>query len=70
MERVIGWELEILGSHGMQAHRYWEMLGLISSGVLQPQELIGKTIPLEEAPTALQEMGEFSAVGITVIDRF
>ncbi len=70
MERVIGWELEILGSHGMQAHRYEEMLDLISSGQLRPQQLIGNTIPLEQAPMALQEMGEFSAVGITVIDQF
>ena len=32
MEQVIGRELEILGSHGMQAHRYPEMLGLIAAG--------------------------------------
>jgi alcohol dehydrogenase len=70
MERVIGWELEILGSHGMQAFKYPEMLELITSGKLEPQRLIGKTIALEEAPAALEAMTDFGSVGITVIDRF
>jgi alcohol dehydrogenase len=70
MEQVIGKELEIVGSHGLQAHRYEEMLGLISTGRLEPQTLIGKTVPLEEAPKELPGMSDFGAVGITVIDRF
>ncbi len=70
MERVIGWELEILGSHGMQAHRYQEMLDLIASGKLEPQRLIGKRVALEEAPRELEGMDDFGAVGITVIDQF
>ena len=70
MEHVIGKELEIVGSHGLQAHRYEEMLELISTGQLEPQRLIGKTVPLEEAPKVLPGMSDFGAVGITVIDRF
>jgi len=70
MEYVISKELEIVGSHGLQAHRYEEMLGLISTGQLEPQRLIGKTVPLEEAPKELPGMTEFGSVGITVIDRF
>jgi alcohol dehydrogenase len=70
MEHVIGNELEIVGSHGLQAHRYEEMLGLISSGRLEPHRLIGKTVPLEETPKELPGISEFGAVGITVIDRF
>jgi alcohol dehydrogenase len=70
MERVIGWELELLGSHGMQAHRYPELLSLIGSGALQPQRLIGRTIGLEQAPQALREMGDFGGAGITVITDF
>jgi alcohol dehydrogenase len=70
MERVIGWELELLGSHGMQAHRYGGMLDLIASGKLQPQRLIGKKVSLEEAPRELEAMGRFGSVGITVIDTF
>ena len=70
MEYVIGRELEIIGSHGMQAHRYDDMLEKITSGDLEPQRLIGKTVPLEEAPRELEGMSRFGAVGITVIDRF
>jgi len=70
MHRVIGWELEICGSHGMQASRYEEMLAMIVSGRLDPKALIGRTISLEEAPKELENMGQFGAVGITVIDRF
>ncbi len=69
-EQVIARELEIIGSHGMQAHRYREMLDLIAAGRLEPQRLIGKTVALEEAPSELEAMGDFGAVGITVIDRF
>jgi alcohol dehydrogenase len=70
MHRVIGWELEICGSHGMQASRYGEMLAMIADGRLNPQALIGRTIPLKEAPEQLVKMGQFGSVGITVIDRF
>ena len=70
MHLVIGRELEICGSHGMQANKYADMLALIVSGKLDPQALIGKTIPLEQAPAELTSMGNFGAVGITVIDRF
>ncbi len=70
MEYVIGRELEIVGSHGLQAHRYEDMLGMISTGQLEPQRLIGKTVSLEEVPTELPGMTDFGAVGITVIDRF
>jgi len=70
MHRVIGWELQICGSHGMQANRYGDMLSLIADGRLNPQALIGRTIPLEEAPEHLEKLGRSGSAGITVIDRF
>ncbi|HEV7645587.1 MAG TPA: zinc-dependent alcohol dehydrogenase family protein [Pyrinomonadaceae bacterium] len=70
MDLVIGRELEIIGSHGMQAHKYPEMLAMIVSGKLQPQKLIGKTISLEESADELVNMNSFSSTGVTVIDRF
>jgi len=70
MHQVIGRELEICGSHGMQANKYPDMLALIVSGRLNPKALIGETIPLEQAPSELMRMGEFGAVGITVINQF
>jgi alcohol dehydrogenase len=67
---VVANELEILGSHGMQAHKYPEMLEMIRAGKLQPEKLIGKTISLDESLEELVNMNNFSGVGVTVIDRF
>jgi len=70
MDRVIGWELEILGSHGMQAHRYPAMLEMIRTGRLRPEKLIGRRIALDEAPAELAAMDEFRGTGIVVVDKF
>ena len=70
MDRVIAEELEILGSHGIQAHRYAELLDMIRAGDLRPERLIGKTIGLEDLLVELPAMNEFRGVGVTVIDRF
>jgi alcohol dehydrogenase len=70
MGMVISNELEILGSHGMQAHAYPEMLELITSGRIQPAQLLGRTISLEAAAEALMNMDKHLDTGVTVIDRF
>ncbi len=70
MNLVIAKELEILGSHGMQAHAYQPMLDMIMTGILQPRKLIGGTVTLEESLTALTSMTDFAITGVTVIDRF
>ena len=70
MDIVISRELEILGSHGMQAHRYPEMLGMIAKGLLAPEKLVGSRITLTESLTALTDMNSFRGTGVTVIDRF
>ena len=70
MAKVIAQELEILGSHGMQAHRYDAMLAMIHSGKLAPEKLIGKTINLEQSISELMDMDSFHAVGVTVITEF
>lgn len=67
MERVIAYELDVLGSHGMAAHAYPEMMGLVSSGRLRPQDLVTSTIGLGEAPAALAAMGTRPGAGVTVI---
>lgn len=57
MARVIAWELEILGSHGMAAHDYPPMMERIRTGALRPHLLVTSTIGLAEAPAALAAMG-------------
>ena len=68
INKIMGRELEIIGSHGMQAHRYPEMLALISEGRLDPKRLIGRTIALDEAPDFLVRMNEYQGHGVTVIE--
>ena len=70
MDRVVAHELEILGSHGMQAFRYTEMFEMIKLGKLKPELLVGKTISLEEAPNALVNMNKFEIVGVNVVNKF
>lgn len=68
MARVIGLELELLGSHGMQAHAYPRMLELVRAGVLRPDLLVTSTIPLDAVPAALAAMGTAPGAGVTVIE--
>lgn len=67
---VVANELEILGSHGMQAHRYPRMLEMIVNGTLHPEKLIGRRIGLREAARALVKMDRFAERGVTVVDAF
>ena len=70
MSKVIANELEILGSHGMQAHRYGAMLAMIQLGKLAPEKLIGRRITLEESVQALINMDKFEGAGVTVVTKF
>lgn len=67
IDKVIARELEILGSHGMQAHRYPEMLTMVRDGRLAPQRLIGQTVSLADGAKELEEFGARHALGITVV---
>lgn len=70
MSQVIAHELEILGSHGMQAFRYEPMMAMMASGKLQPEKLIGRTISLEQSIDALVNMDNFEVAGVTVVTEF
>ncbi len=70
MPKIVGQEIELLGSHGMQAHRYGAMLDMVASGKLDPARLVGDQISLADAPAALMNMDNFQSVGATVITRF
>jgi D-arabinose 1-dehydrogenase-like Zn-dependent alcohol dehydrogenase len=67
MDLVIARELQLLGSHGMAAHAYPEMLALVQAGRLRPAQLITRRIGLDQAPGALAAMGDASPDGMTVI---
>ena len=67
MERVIGWELEVVGSHGMPAHAYEKMVSLVATGALRPAELVTGELALADAPAALAAMDGPTPPGIRVI---
>lgn len=68
MARVIAWEIDVLGSHGMAAVDYPAMLDLIERGVLRPHDLIERVVGLDEAAELLPRMDTASPVGMTMID--
>ncbi len=68
MARVIAWELDVFGSHGMAAADYPGMLALIESGALAPQSLIERVIGLEEAAELLPRFDTSNPAGMTMVD--
>jgi len=70
VDKIIAKELEILGSHGLQAHRYSEIFDMVACGKLKPELLIGKTVSLDEAPEEIANMNSYASIGVTVIDSF
>ena len=67
MARVIAWELDLLGSHGMAARDYPEMLALVASGKLNPSLLVKREVGLAEGAIALAELDNQTLGGITII---
>ena len=70
MSRVIAHELEILGSHGMQAHRYDTLFAMLGPDGMDPSRLVGRTVSLEQSIDVLTAMDSFPGVGVTVINAF
>ena len=69
MDLVVAHELAVLGSHGMPAVDYPALLGLISDGRLDPAQLVGRVVGLDEAGAALAAMDHAAyEPGITVVD--
>jgi alcohol dehydrogenase len=68
MSRVIAWELDLFGSHGMAAADYPRMLAMIEHGDLRPQDLIERVIGLSEAAELLPTFDSASLAGITLVD--
>jgi alcohol dehydrogenase len=66
IQRLIGWELQIAGSHGIQARVYPEMFDLVRAGKINPTRLVERTRPLNDAPRELMALNEYRGSGVTV----
>ena len=68
MGRVIAWELSVLGTHGLAAHDYPELLALVDQGRIRPESLHTRTIGLTDVPAALMAMDTAEhPAGVTLI---
>lgn len=63
MDAVIAKELDVLGSHGLAAHDYPELLRTLP--VHAVEMMIGARKPLEDAQLSLDALGE--SAGITLL---
>ncbi|WP_199253646.1 zinc-binding dehydrogenase [Mycolicibacterium mengxianglii] len=68
MDRVIAWELDVLGSHGMARADYPAMLDLVEAGTLRPGSLVERVVGLTEGARLLPGFGTAAPAGVTLID--
>lgn len=67
MQDVVRRELSLLGGHGMPAWRYPQLLRLVVGRGLPVHRLIGQRLPLSAAGEAMEAMGAFGPVGVTLL---
>ncbi|MGD6756110.1 zinc-binding dehydrogenase [Streptomyces sp. BH105] len=68
LDRVLAWELDVLGSHGMAASHYPELLDLVERAVLRPADLVTRAVGMGEGAQLLfAEDAAARGSGITVL---
>jgi alcohol dehydrogenase len=70
MGLVAGRELQLIGSHGFAADDLPHLLQMVSSGRLDPLQLVEKEVSLEEGARTLEAMDKTSPTGMTIITDF
>ncbi|NYH77664.1 alcohol dehydrogenase [Actinopolyspora biskrensis] len=70
MHLVIARELSVVGTHGLQAHEYPEMLRTVAASGLELHRLLGRRIGLEGVPAELAAMNDPVPTrgGLTVVE--
>jgi alcohol dehydrogenase len=68
MSLVVGRELALFGSHGIAAVSYGDVFDLIERRAIPLERMIERTLPLEAVPERMHSMGNFSGVGISLVD--
>ena len=70
MEKIIANELKIIGSHGMQAHRYPQIFKMWNEGLIDPGMMITDVVNLEDGINILTEMENNPPKGVAIINDF
>jgi alcohol dehydrogenase len=68
MSRVIAFELQLFGSHGIAAGAYPEVFELIERGKIPLDRILGPRLRLDDVPVELPRIGQFQGLGIALID--
>jgi D-arabinose 1-dehydrogenase-like Zn-dependent alcohol dehydrogenase len=63
-------EISFLGSLGMQASRFPDLLRMVESGVLQPGRLVTRTVSVDEAGQVIASMSEYKTTGVAVLNKW
>jgi alcohol dehydrogenase len=67
LERVVAHELELIGSHGIQAWKYREMLDFIRTSGIDLDLMIERVCNLEESIEILTSLSANQQTGVTVV---
>jgi len=67
VDLMVARELQFIGSFGMQAARYPEMLRMVVSGKLSPGMLVTKTVSVDQVSDVLEAMKGYQTVGVSVM---
>lgn len=68
--QLISKELELIGSHGMAIAEYDTIFNLIEANIIDPTQLVERTVSLDEAPEELKKMDSYINSGMVIIDHF
>jgi alcohol dehydrogenase len=61
------WEIDWLGSRGMPPSRFGELLSMVEDGALEPGELVGREVSLEDVSDRLAAMTNYETEGVEVL---
>ncbi len=67
VDLMVGKELTIVGSMGMQARCYPEMLRMVESGKISPSSLVTQEVSMDQLNGVLDEMTNFNTLGYSVL---
>lgn len=70
VDLIVVKELKIIGSANMPVTRFPDMLRMVESGQLQPEKMITRTVSIAEAADILEDMENFNAAGICVVNQW
>jgi D-arabinose 1-dehydrogenase-like Zn-dependent alcohol dehydrogenase len=66
-DMLVGMELSIVGSYGMQARCYPEMLTMMAAGVINPGKLVKEEVNMDEVSSVLERMSDYNTLGYSVL---